>query len=172
MELNVQNIFRRIPVKTVIGVAMVGVLVGTYGQAAAVNVGQTVQSVIGARAQTVASTVLATVHNGSKIATNAQAGVADTTIVPSISDPAAAPVRVGPLAAGDFLYSITVQSLTPGDDIPAGVANVRWTINSVEKTASLPVAETVVATSITGGFTLLIAGDAANTPENVQVIVG
>ena len=166
-----EAIKNHISFKVLITLAVTGVLglLLAGGVVTAVSVAQTSQQVDGARATTVDIATVAVTHQGTTIASNGEAAAADTTVTPSATD-ATIVQRAQAVTAGDFVYQIKFESAATDDDIPAGTISLRWTTNAVEQTASLTVSVTVVGVGAKGGFTLLIPGDAANTPENIQLV--
>ena len=156
-------------VSFVMTIVVAAILAG--GVVTAINVTQTSQQLDAARATTVDISTITVTHEGISVALNAEAAAADTTITPSTTD-ATVVRRAQAVTAGDFVYRIKFESTAVDDDIPAGTISVRWTTNSVEQSASLTVNAAVVAASDKGGFTLLVPGDASNTPENIQLVYG
>ena len=145
---------------------------GGLGTVIAVNISLTTKSLMGTRATTSPFTTVTATHVGTNVATLAQVGAAASSITPSATDATAAPalVRAGAVTAGYYIYSIKFESTAVGDDIPAGTLRARWTVGGTENTASLAVTATTVGASAKGGFTLVIPGGLADTPENIQVV--
>jgi hypothetical protein len=143
---------------------------GGLGTVIAVNISLTTKSLMGTRATTSAFTTVTATHVGTNVATlTLHAGAAASSIAPSATD-ATTLVRAGAVTAGYYIYSIKFESTAVGDDIPAGTLRARWTVGGTEYTASLAVAATTVDASAKGGFTLVIPGGLADTPENIQVV--
>ena len=150
-------------VPAIMGALMAG------GVVVAINITQTDQSLEGARALTSDITTVTTTHQGSTVATTAEAGAADSTIAPSTTD-ATVVKRAQTVTAGDFVYRIKFESTATDDDIPAGKISARWTTGGAEQTASLTVSAAVVGVGVKGGFTLLLPGDADDTPTAIQLL--
>ena len=159
----------KILISFVMTIAVGALLAG--GVVMAINVTQTSQQLDAARATTVDISTITVTHEGISVALNAEAGAADTTITPSATD-ATGVQRAQTVTAGDYVYRIMFESTAVDDDIPAGTISIRWTTNSVEQSASLTVNAAVVGASDKGGFTLLVPGDASDTPEDIQLVYG
>lgn len=148
--------------------AVIGALV-VGGTVTAVTITQTNQLVEGARATTSDITDVTVTHEGITVATTAEAAAADTTITPNATD-ATTVQRAQVVAAGDFVYRIRFTEAVNTAGFLASTVSLRWTINSVEQTATLTVNALASGGSDTGGFELLIPGDGTDTPDAIQLI--